>query len=48
MEVCAQLHTPADLPQMSKGLGGLSVSQDALGKGKLRTAFLLSCFGKFF
>jgi len=48
MKMCAQLHTPAALLQMGKGLGGLSISKDALGKGKPRTVFLLSCLRKFF
>jgi hypothetical protein len=45
MEVCAQLHTPAALTQMSNGLVCLSIGQDALGKANV---FLLSCYGKFF
>jgi len=48
IEMCAQLHPPAALPQMVKGLGGLNISKDALGKGNPRNVFLLSCFGKFF
>ena len=32
MEMCVQLHTPAALSQMGKGLGGLSINQVALGK----------------
>ena len=48
IEMCAQLHSPATLTQMRKGLDGLDISQDALGKGTLRTSFFLSRYGRFF